>query len=310
MGETHCTICDADYRVDANGDCVPCGTGYTNEAGDDSDGGAETQCTCDANYYVDGNGDCVDCAAGKTNEAGDDPTGGAETECTATLCEANFRVDANNACVPCGTGYTNEAGDDASDAETQCTICDANYYVDANGDCVACADGHTNAAGDDSEGGAETQCTTCAANYYVDDNVCTVCATGKTHAAGDDATGDDTECTVITGYCDVGIEDEEFECGTGTYLVNVVEQSCAAAEDAPDGTTCTLVPATYLDIAQGIAANQGSCTSSSGDDNDCEYTGTETDCPEPAATAEDKSSGAISAGPVALVASLLVGAFA
>merc|ERR1711968_231323 len=170
---------------------------------------------------------------------------------------------------------------------------------DANA-CVECAAGKTREAGDDATG-AETTCTTCAANYRVNDaNACVACADGYTSEAGDDATGDDTECTVITGYCDVGIEDEEFECGTGTYLVNVVEESCAAAADAPDGTTCTLVPATYLDIAQGIAANPGSCTSSSGDPNDCEYTGTETDCPEPAATAEDKSSGAISAGPVAL----------
>merc|ERR1711871_1833042 len=266
-----CTLCEANYRVNDANACVVCGDGYTNEAGDDSTG-AETTCTtCAANYRVNDANACVDCAAGKTNEAGDDSTG-AETQCTATLCEANFRVNDANACVACADGYTNEAGDDST--------------------------------------GDETECTTCAANYYVDDNVCTACATGKTRAAGDDATGDDTECTVITGYCDVGIEDEEFECGTGTYLVNVVEESCAAAADAPDGTTCTLVPATYLDIAQGIAANPGSCTSSSGDPNDCEYTGTETDCPEPAATAEDKSSGAISAGPVALVASLLVGAFA
>merc|ERR1711871_1646140 len=303
-----CTTCAANYRVNDANACGVCGDGYTNEAGDDSTG-AETTCTtCAANYRVNDANACVDCAAGKTNEAGDDSTG-AETQCTATLCEANFRVNDANACVECGDGYTNEAGDDASGAETTCTTCAANYRVNVANACVACADGYTNEAGDDSTGD-ETECTTCAANYYVDDNVCTACATGKTRAAGDDATGDDTECTVITGYCDVGIEDEEFECGTGTYLVNVVEESCAAAADAPDGTTCTLVPATYLDIAQGIAANPGSCTSSSGDPNDCEYTGTETDCPEPAATAEDKSSGAISAGPVALVASLLVGAFA
>merc|ERR1711871_49879 len=181
-------------------------------------------------------------------------------------------------------------------------------HVDGN-TCTACDLGSTRPAGDDATGD-DTACTVCAEGFHVEDNACTLCETGKTRAAGDDATGDDTECTVITGYCDVGIEDEEFECGTGTYLVNVVEESCVAADDAPDGTTCTLVPATYLDIAQGIAANPGSCTSSSGDPNDCEYTGTETDCPEPAATAEDKSSGAISAGPVALVASLLVGAFA
>jgi hypothetical protein len=102
------------------------------------------------------NNECVACGTGTTNDSGDDASK-SDTACDPALCSANEHV-VNNECVACGTGTTNDSGDDASKWDTACdpVLCNANQHVVAN-QCVACPQSNVNAAGDNASG-PDTSC--------------------------------------------------------------------------------------------------------------------------------------------------------
>ena len=133
--------------------CTPCPDGYTRDAVDNTDDGANTECTtCAANYRVDNTNTCVACATGSVNDAGDDASAELETHCT---CPVNYRVESSE-CVACAGGSTRAAGDNPLvDGDTDCGCATDERVVDNT--CTACPAGTTNAAGDDPLG-VDTVC--------------------------------------------------------------------------------------------------------------------------------------------------------
>lgn len=113
---------------------------------------------CDVNQHIKG-GECVPCGDGYINPAGDDPAEYTDTFCKQ--CAENYHVK-NRKCVKCEDKYTHAAGDLVAKGNTKCSKCGLNHRATGGGNCVTCdigagPEGAYNDPGDDRFGKA-TEC--------------------------------------------------------------------------------------------------------------------------------------------------------